>query len=54
MVTFPTFLMIDNSEYNRVRSRTKSVDKKLVKMVKMSKYERNGERSLSHKTEPSL
>ena len=40
MITFPTFLQIDIKDYNRLRSKTKAVDRDLVRLVKESKYDR--------------
>ena len=39
MITFPTFLQIDIKDYKKMKMQTKQIDKNLVRMVKMSKYD---------------
>ena len=39
MITFPTFLQIDVKDYKKMKMQTKQIDKNLVKLVKLSKYD---------------
>lgn len=48
IISFPSFLQIDNTDYNRMKSKTKKFDKDLVRLVKESKYDRLNE------TEPNI
>lgn len=55
MINFPTFLTIENKDYKEIKNKTKKVDKNLVNLIKMSKYD--GEKTFSEnilKTEPCI
>lgn len=39
MINFPTFLTIENKDYRDIKNKTKKVDRNLVNLVKMSKYD---------------
>lgn len=38
IISFPSFLNLDNKDFNRVKTETKHIDRNLVRLVKQSSF----------------
>lgn len=53
IISFPSFLNLDNKDFNRVKTETKHIDRNLVRLVKQSSFE-SSHHGTRCSTEPSL